>query len=175
MRRNPAGERCACISAPLLWRSLRPGHRSEVSVSDTATVYLRDVVIESVNARDPDLLDLADEVVIRNGMGDRLAQILDYWPGALLTRGELRGRAVAAVWLPDGDGCYVRMGHLEFQIENGHADMLIVAEHSFAVEAEAPVGREVTQRSRRLEDSWVDWVDLITSRFRIRLSQQYGG
>lgn len=126
-------------------------------MSQPAPDDLRDVVVESVNARDPDLLSLADGIVIRNGMGDRLEQILERWPRALLTRADLGGRPVAAVWLPDRNECYVRVGHLEFQVDDG-AHMVVVPERNPDVVAEAPAGLEVAEwESNELTDSWADW------------------
>ncbi len=127
-------------------------------MNQTGPDDLRDVVVESVNARDPDLLSLADDVIIRDGMGDRLEHILERWPRALLTRGDLAGRAVAAVWLPDRNERYVRVGHLEFEIEAGGARMIVVPERDPDVVAEAPAGLEVAEwESSELIDSWDDW------------------
>ncbi|MGA7271580.1 MAG: hypothetical protein WB239_10955 [Acidimicrobiia bacterium] len=127
-------------------------------MSQTASDDLRDVVVESVNARDPDLLTLADDVVMRNGMGDRLEQILERWPRVLLTRADLEGRPVAAVWLPDRNERYVRIGHLEFEVDGGGAHMSVVGERSPDVVAEAPAGLEVAEwESGDLADSWGDW------------------
>lgn len=127
-------------------------------MSRTASDDLRDVVVESVNARDPDLLTLADDVVMRNGMGDRLEQILERWPRLLLTRADLGGRPVAAVWLPDRNERYVRVGHLEFEVDGGQAHMSVVAQRNPDVVAEAPAGLEVAEwESGDLVDSWGDW------------------
>ncbi len=115
---------------------------------------LRDLVVEAINSRDPGVLELADGIEIPDDLSDRLMEIFERHPRTMATRGDLRGRPVAAVWLPDRNERYVNLGHLEVDIEDGNARIVAVAERDPDLVPEAPAGFEVAEwESTELADS----------------------
>lgn len=104
---------------------------------------LRDIVVEAVNAKDPDLFSLADDIEVPPSLFDRTMQVMERWPRMMLSRGKLDAEPVAAVWLPDDEGRYARVGHLEFDIEDGSARMEIIEEADPDLITEPPAGLEV--------------------------------
>lgn len=105
---------------------------------------LRDIVVESVNAKDPDLLYLADDIDIPPEMVEDVLEVMERWPRVMLGRGELDTQPVAVVWAPDSDGLYAPAGFLEFSIEDGAARMDLVPGTPPDLFGAAPPGLEVS-------------------------------
>lgn len=119
---------------------------------------LRDIVVESINAKDPDLLSLADDIDIPPAMVDDVIEIMERWPRVMLSRGEIDRQPVAAVWAPDSDGFYAPAGHLEFQIEDNTARVELVPGTHPDLISEAPAGLEVAdwEDAGAVGEGWVD-------------------
>jgi hypothetical protein len=119
---------------------------------------LRDVVVEAVNARDLEILSLPEGIDVPVDLRTRLQRVIERSPRTMLTRGDLSGDPVAAVWVPDRGERYVRVGHLEFSIEDGTARIVPVLERHPDVIAEAPPGLTVAEwESTDLADGGEGW------------------
>lgn len=118
---------------------------------------LRDIVIEAVNAKDPDLFSLADGINVPGSLLDRTMEVMERWPRMILSRGMLETEPVAAVWLPDEEGRYARVGHLEFDIEDGSARMDVIEEIRSDLVTEPPAGLEVAdwEDSEAVGEGWL--------------------
>ena len=124
---------------------------------DMAADDFRDLVVESVNARDPDLLSLA-VATLPHTLVDRLGLLSERQPRLMLTRGEVNAEPVAAVWLPDRNERYVQVGYLEFDLAGDGARMTAVERPHPDLVAEAPAGFEVAEwESADLADSGEGW------------------
>lgn len=106
---------------------------------------IRDIVVEAVNAKDPDMFSLADEVEVPETMVDRVMQVMERWPRLMLSRGALGTEPVATVWLPDDDDRYAQVAYLEFDVENGAARMEIVDDVPPELISEPPTGLELAE------------------------------
>ncbi|MFP3914336.1 MAG: hypothetical protein ACLFWM_05635 [Actinomycetota bacterium] len=106
---------------------------------------LRDVVVEAVNAKDPDLLALAEDLRFPPETIDALLDLMERWPRLMLSRGDLDGQPVAAVWVPDTEGAYGPGGHVEFYIEEATVRLALVPEAHPRLVSEAPPGLEVAE------------------------------
>lgn len=84
-------------------------------------------------------------------------EVMERWPRMMLSRGQLDTEPVAAVWLPDAEGRYARVGHLEFDIEDGSARMEIVEEVRGDLVSEPPAGLEVAdwEDSEAVGEGWL--------------------
>lgn len=118
---------------------------------------LRDIVVESFNAKDPDLLSLADDIEIPPAMVDDILEVMERWPQVMLGRGEIAGEPVAAVWAPDSDGMYAPAGHLEFYIEGVTARFELVPGTHPELISEAPPGLEMAdwEDAGAVGEGWV--------------------
>lgn len=117
----------------------------------------RDIVVEAVNAKDPDLLSLADDVEVPVSNMDTLLEIMERWPRAMLSRGQIGNEPVAALWVPDSEGFYAPAGHLEFDIEDGTARIEMLAGTHPDLVSEAPPGLEVAdwEDAGAVGEGWV--------------------
>lgn len=109
----------------------------------TARDAFRDIVVEAVNAKDPDLLSLADDIEVPPITMDSFLEIMERWPRVMLSRGQIGNEPVAALWVPDSESLYAPAGHLEFHIEEGTARVELVAGTHPDLVSEAPPGLEV--------------------------------
>lgn len=117
----------------------------------------RDIVVEAVNAKDPDLLSLADDIEVPAANMDTLLEIMERWPRVMLSRGQIGNEPVAALWVPDSDGLYAPAGHLEFYIEDGSARVELLAGTHPDLVSEAPPGLEVAdwEDAQAVGEGWV--------------------
>lgn len=106
---------------------------------------LRDIIVEAVNAKDPDLFTLADDIQISDDTVDVVLEVMERWPRLLLSRAERGVEPVASVWLPDEDERYTPVGYLEFYIEEGAARIEVVEEVPDDMIGEPPPGMEVAE------------------------------
>lgn len=118
---------------------------------------LRDIVVEAVNAKDPDLLTLADDIEVPTETMDTFLEIMERWPRAMLSRGQVGDEPVAALWVPDSEGLYAPAGHMEFYIENGTARVELLAGNHPDLVSEAPAGLEVAdwEGAGAVGEGWV--------------------
>ena len=75
---------------------------------------VRDLVVESLNGRDPELL--AEAELGASSVVDTLRFAEERFPRMVLTRGDLNGEPVAVIWMPNTDDTFVQSGHLEFVV-----------------------------------------------------------
>lgn len=117
----------------------------------------RDVVVEAVNAKDPDLLSLADGIEVPSSTMDTVLDIMEGWPRSLLSRGEIGTQPVAALWVPDSDGLYSPAGYLEFYVEDGSARIELMDGTHPDLVSEAPPGLEVAdwEGPEAVGEGWV--------------------
>lgn len=118
---------------------------------------LRDIVVEAVNAKDPDLLSLADDIEVPSTTLDTFLELMERWPRAMLSRGQIGNEPIAALWVPDSDGLYALAGHLEFYIEEGTARVELLAGSHPDLVSEAPPGLEVAdwEDAQAVGEGWV--------------------
>ena len=111
---------------------------------------LRNIVVETVNARDPELLDeagLADSEALTETV-----QIMDErWPRMMMTRGDLDGTPVGVVWMPDQNERYRRVAHIDITIDEGVPDASLVEGVDPDLVAESPPGRSVAEWESEIE------------------------
>src|SRR5690606_22931062 len=100
---------------------------------------------EAVNAKDPDMFTLADDVDIPDDMIDRALDVMERWPRLMLGRGEIGLEPVAAVWVPDDDDRYALVGHLTFHIDHGVARLEVVDELDPELTTAPPPGLEIAE------------------------------
>lgn len=104
----------------------------------------RDIVVEAINAKDPDLLSLANDIDVTAAM-ETFLELMERWPRIMLSRGQIGDEPVAALWAPDSEGLYAPAGHLEFDLENGTGRVeLLTGSHPDLV-SEAPPALEVAE------------------------------
>lgn len=115
-----------------------------------ATEDLRNVLIQSVNARDPELLDEVDHPDLST-LEETIQELNERWPRLMMTRGDIEDRPVAVVWLPDQTERYQQVGYVELaQDENGaHTDLIEGVDP--ALIAEDPPGLTVAEWESALE------------------------
>jgi len=118
---------------------------------------LRDIIVEAVNAKDPDLFSLADDIEISDVTVDVILEVMERWPQLLVSRGELGVEPVAAVWLPDEEERYAQVGYLEFYIEDGAARIELVEEVPSELVAESPPAMELAEweTAAAVGEGWV--------------------
>lgn len=118
---------------------------------------LRDIVVESVNAKDPDLLSLADDIEIPPAMMEDILEVMERWPRVMLSRGQVGAEPSAVVWAPDSDGMYAPAGYLEFYIEDGSGRVELVPGTHPDLISEAPPGLEVAdwEDAGAVGEGWV--------------------
>ena len=105
---------------------------------------LTNLVVEAVNSRDPGLLkqaDVPDSEALR-----QTVRIMDErWPRMMMTRGDLDGRPVGVVWMPDRNERYRRVAHLEIVPEEDGPEPTLVERADPDVVSEDPPGRTVAE------------------------------
>lgn len=120
---------------------------------------LTNVVVEAVNSRDPELIeqaDLPDTEALR-----RTVQIMDErWPRMMMTRGELQGRPVGVIWMPDRNDRYRRVAHLEIVPDEDAPEATLVEDANPDVVSESPPGRTVAEWESSYDDETGDsrWI-----------------
>lgn len=105
---------------------------------------LRNVLVESVNARDPELIDDIDI----EGISELVATIEtlnERFPRLMMTRGDLEDRPVAVIWMPDQRERYEKVGHVELIPEEGGPHTELVEEVEPSLIAEDPPGLTVAE------------------------------
>lgn len=91
----------------------------------TGPADIRDLFVEAVNAKDPDMFTLAD-VAVPDEMIDRALEVMERWPRLMLSRGGIGLEPVAVIWVPDDDDRYTPVGHVMFAVEDGAARFDVV-------------------------------------------------
>lgn len=105
---------------------------------------LTNVVVEAVNSRDPSLLEQVDLPDV--GALKQTIQTMDErWPRMMMTRGDLRGRPVGVVWMPDRNERYRRVAHLEVVPEEEGPEPTLVEGADPDLVSEDPPGRTVAE------------------------------
>lgn len=110
----------------------------------------RNLLVESVNARDPDLLRQSDVPDV-DTLIETIRTMNERWPRMMLTRGELGAAPVAAVWMPDANERYRRVGHVVVQPEEDGAHVEMVPDPDPDLVAEEPPGRTVAEWESAVE------------------------
>jgi hypothetical protein len=131
----------------------------------TDVTTLRDLFVDGFNSRDVDeLVDiLADDVEVPDVPDDGPSAVRelveDLWertPAVLLTRGDLAGRPVAVVWLPEAEGGWTRAALVTFEADDrltliGFADE---DRHLHRVVTDEPDDDDLSET-----DDWATWED----------------
>lgn len=105
---------------------------------------IRDLVVESLNARDPELLAGAE--LGASSIVDTLRFAEERFPRMMLTKGDLNGDPVAVIWMPNMNDVYVQSGHLEFVvIDDESVEMEIYDRVAPDLVAETPAGFGVSE------------------------------
>ena len=105
---------------------------------------LRNVLVESVNAQDPELIGDVD-VPNPSELEEIIEVINERFPRVMMTRGDLDNRPVAVVWMPDRNERYRRVAHVEILPEEGGPHTEFVEGADPAVLAEEPPGLTVAE------------------------------
>lgn len=113
---------------------------------------LRNVIVEAANARDPELIE-------QTGLSDAVAAALEEtiqtmderWPRMMMTRGDLEGRPVAVVWMPDRNERYRRVGHIEIVNGQESPEVTLIEGVDASLVAEQPPGRTVAEWESAIE------------------------
>lgn len=105
---------------------------------------LRNLVVESINARDAELLAGAD-LPGQDALVDLVQTMDERWPRMMMTRGDLHGNPVAIVWLPDRNEIYRQVGFLEVTAEQEGPETTLVEGTDPDLVAETPPGRNVAE------------------------------
>lgn len=104
---------------------------------------LRNVVVEAVNARDPKLVEQA--MADTDDLKRTIETMDERWPRMMMTRGDLDGRPVGVVWMPDRNEQYRQVAHLEVVIDDGEPEATLVEGVAPSLVAEEPPGRSVAE------------------------------
>lgn len=111
------------------------------------TEAVRNVLVEAVNARDIALLDDHLDPDRAEQVRESLRDVNNRWPRLMLTRADRAKTPVAAVWLPDPDEDYRRVGAFELEVDQ--QGRLIGLEFVEGIDpgilAEAPLSDEVAE------------------------------
>lgn len=117
----------------------RPEVTGLIAVED-----LRNVLVESVNARDPELIENVDLPDVGELEGV-IEMINERFPRLVMTRGDLDDRPVAVVWMPDERERYQQVAHVEVIPERDGPHTEIVEEVDPSLVAEDPSGFTVAE------------------------------
>ena len=114
----------------------------------TGPADIRDIFVEAVNAKDPDMFTLAD-VAVPDEMIDRALEVMERWPRLMLSRGGIGLEPVAVIWVPDDDDRYTPVGHVMFAVEDGAARFDVVdGPRPGLIPASLPAGIEAMEPAR---------------------------
>ncbi|REK21844.1 MAG: hypothetical protein DWQ40_03575 [Actinobacteria bacterium] len=105
---------------------------------------LRDVVVESVNARDPELVEELD-VTSTGALKDALQNLQERWPRLMMTRGDLDGTPVGVVWMPDRNEAYQPVAHVVPRSDDTATPLALVDGIDERLTVEEPAGRLVAE------------------------------
>lgn len=105
---------------------------------------LRNVLVDSVNARDPELVEETD-LSETEDLETVIEQINERFPRVMMTRGDLDDRPVAVVWMPDEREKYRHVAHVEVIPERDGPHAEIVEGVDPSVIAEDPPGLTVAE------------------------------
>ena len=108
------------------------------------TEELRNVIVDSINARDPEFLERV-EVEGISTLEDEIETLNERFPRLMMTRGDLADRPVAVVWMPDRKERYQKVGHLEVIPEEDGPHTEIVEGVDPGLVAEDPPGLTVAE------------------------------
>lgn len=111
---------------------------------------LRNVVVESVNARDPKLVEQAD-VADPDDLKKTIQTMDERWPRMMMTRGDLDGRPVGVVWMPDRNERYRQVAHVEVVADEAEPMATLVEGVDDSLVAEEPPGRSVAEWESAIE------------------------
>ena len=120
---------------------------------------LRNALVESVNARDPELMgevDLPDASEVEA----TIETINERFPRVMMTRGDLDDRPVAVIWMPDRNERYRRVAHVEIlpEADGPHTEFIEGADPGIV--AEDPPGLTVAEweSTEQTDGGAGDWV-----------------
>lgn len=120
---------------------------------------LRNALVQSVNARDPQLMEEVD-LPDTSGVEETIETINERFPRVMMTRGDLDDRPVAVVWMPDRNERYRRVAHVEIlPEENGpHTEFVEGADPDIV--AEDPPGLTVAEweSTEQMDSGASDWI-----------------
>ena len=105
---------------------------------------LTNLVVEAVNARDPGLIDDLD-VPRPKLLTERIETIQQRWPRLMMTRGDIAGRPVAAIWMPDQHEVYQPVAHVEVTLDGDDPYMTVIEGRDPNLVAEEPASRSVAE------------------------------
>jgi len=136
---------------------MSPARAEEVDMPDPRADEVRDMVVEAVNAKDPDMFGAVNTVSVPESLVDRVLTVMERWPRLMLSRGEMGPDPVAIVWLPDEDDRYAQVAYLEFDVESGSARMEVVDDVPPELIAEPPTGMELAEweNADAVGEGWV--------------------
>lgn len=120
---------------------------------------LTNLVVEAVNSRDPRLIDQAD-VPDTGALKSTLQNMDERWPRMMMTRGDLAGRPVGVIWMPDRNERYRRVAHLEVVPDEDAPEATIVEGADPDLVSEDPPGRTVAEWESSRDDETGDarWI-----------------
>lgn len=125
----------------------------------TSKEDLTNLIVEAVNARNPDLIaDLG--VPEPELLTDRIENLQERWPRLMLSRGDIEDRPVAVVWMPDSNEAYRPVAHIEVTLDGDDPYMTIIEGRDPNLVAEEPANRKVAEweSSGEIEDDGSDLV-----------------
>lgn len=105
---------------------------------------LVNLVVEAVNARDPQLVEQT-ELAGTEGLMETLRTMDERWPRMMMTRGDLGGRPVAVVWMPDQNERYRQVAHAEMLTDESGPEISLIEGVDPTLVAESPPGRTVAE------------------------------
>ena len=111
---------------------------------------LRNLIVEAVNARDPNLLGQAD-LDDSKALTETVRVMDERWPRMMMTRGDLNGRPVGVVWMPDRNERYRQVAHIDIAIDDGLPETSLVEGVDPDLVAESPPGRSVAEWESAVE------------------------
>lgn len=105
---------------------------------------MRNLLVETLNSRDPALLDRAG-VPNAGEIRETVQTMNERWPRMMLTRGDVDGTPVGVVWAPDQAERYRQVAHVEITDDGEGFDLSFVDGVDPALTAEDPPGRTVAE------------------------------
>lgn len=105
---------------------------------------LTNLVVEAVNARNPELIDELD-IPEPQLLTDRIETIQERWPRLMMTRGDIEDRPVAVVWMPDAKETYQPVAHVEVTLDGDDPYMTLIEGTDPNLVAEEPANRKVAE------------------------------
>jgi hypothetical protein len=106
---------------------------------------LTNVVVEAVNSRDPELLEQAELPSNTEALKESIQTMDERWPRLMMTRGDLHGRPVGVIWMPDRNERYRRVAHMEIVPDEDAPKATLVEGPEPDLVIEDPPGRTVAE------------------------------